>query len=321
MRNRMKSARLYTIFWVAVLLGSAFSSCDHTPERKTTFAVVPKVDDASVALAKAAALAARERYDVAVRWDVSYRPTAASQAELIDKLVQAGVDGILLSCIDASDAELREAIDAAVAAGVFVGTFDSDAPGSARSFYIGSDQTAAGELAAVTLRELCTEGGRAATGIGLFGGVEGDAAMAQRLAGFLPEVPDTAALLWSGDVPATGRKQATDFLTDEAQLPINGVVFLSGTTLAEANSIGGMARLDSLCRAATEAEEGAAAAAVFFDPTNDVLEFVHRMPHCAAIRQDYPVMVNGGIERLLRLVRGEGNGGGEVVYTPVEVIR
>lgn len=321
MRSFMKTGSLYHFLWVAVLFGSLLSSCDHTPERKTTLAVVPKADDASVAVAKAAALAAREAYDIAVRWDVSYNPTAASQAQLIEKLVQARVDGILLSCIDAADAELREAVDAAVAAGVFVGTFDSDAPGTARSFYIGSDNEAAGRLAAVTLRELCAEGGRPATGIGLFGGVEGDAAMAGRLAGFLPEVPDTAALLWSGDVPATGRQQATEFLTDEAQLPVNGVVFLSGTTLADAHSIGGMARLDSLCRPATEELDGAAAAAVFFDPTNDVLDFVRRMPHCAAIRQDYPVMVRGGIERLLRLVRGEGDGGEEKVYVPVEVVR
>lgn len=308
------------LYVVSIVLGLWVEACDQTPEHRTTVAVVPKVDDASVVAAKAAALAARDAYDIAVRWDVSYYPTGASQAQLIEKLVQARVDGILVSCIDASDAELREAIDAAVAKGIAVGTFDSDAPGSARSFYIGSDNVAAGELAAQTLRELCAEGGRPATGIGLFGGVEGDAEMEKRLEGFLTDVPDTAALLWSGDVPGTGQQQATRFLIDESQLPINGVVFLTGTTLAANNGIGGMARLDSLCRAATELQDGAAAAAVFFDPSSDVVDFVRRMPHCAAIRQDYPSMVTGGIERLLRAMNGEAVGD-EITYIPVEVVR
>lgn len=308
MRNGIKHIVLLGALFGAVAGGS---SCDHSPKHRTTLAVVPKVDDASVAAAKAAALAARDTYDIAVRWDVSRNPTAESQAELIGKLVAAGVDGILLSCIDASNAELREAIDAAVAKGIVVGTFDSDAPLSGRSFYIGSDNTAAGALAAQTLRELCTEGGRPATGIGVVGGLAGDAAMQERLKALVTEVPDTAAMLWTGDVAQAGRTAVSDFLTEQAQLPVNGMVFLSSVSVVDGP--GTVARLDSLCREA-------AAGAVFFDTSEAVSEFVAEMPHCAAIRQDYPGMVTGGIERLLRAIRGESIGE-TITYTPVEVVR
>lgn len=318
MRNFMKTGNLYILLLGVLFWAVGVSSCDRSPEHRTTIAVVPKADDASVAEAKAAALAARDMYGIAVRWDVSRNLTAESQAELIGKLAAAGVDGILLSCIDAEAEVLREAIDAAVAAGIVVGTFDSDAPESGRSFYIGSDNTAAGELAARTLRALCEETGRSATGVGVFGGAEGDAAMTQRLAGFLSVVPDTAATFWAnGAGSSAGRTQVVDFLTKEAQRPINGVVFLSGETVVDGP--GTMARLDSLCRPATD-NDGAAAAAVFFDPSEPVLEFVAEMPHCAAIRQDFGAMVYGGIERLLHAIRGESFGEA-VTYTPVEVVR
>lgn len=298
---------------VALLLGTA--GCDRSPEEKTTIAVVPKVDDASVAAAKAAALAARDMYDIRVRWDVSRTPTAESQTELIEKLVAAGVDGILISCIDADG--MRDAIDKAIRAGVKIGTFDSDCPGSGRSFYIGSDNEEAGLLAATTLLALCAEAGRPADGIGVFGGVAGDAAMQERLESFLTAVPDTAATLWSGDNASTGKTQVTDFLTEYAQLPVNGVVFLSSTAVIDGPE--SIARLDSLCRPTTD-NEGAAAAAVFFDPSDGVLDYVATMPHCAAIRQDFGTMVTGGIDRLLKVIRNEPFGE-TVTYTPVEAVR
>lgn len=312
----MTRRHLYLCAVLAVLLFGTVS-CDHSPENKTTIAVVPKVDDASVSAAKTAALAAKDTYDIRVRWDVSRNPTAESQAELIEKLVAAGVDGILISCIDAEAEVLREAIDRAIGAGVKVGTFDSDCPESERSFYIGSDNAAAGSLAADVLRELCAEAGRPATGIGIFGGMEGNAAMQARLNAFLTMVPDTAALFWSGDVSATGQSQVTNFLTDHAQLPVNGVVFLSGTTVV--GGPGAVARLDSLCRPVSE-NEGAAAAAVFFDTSDAVVEFVAGMPHCAAIRQDFGAMVSGGVDRLLKAIRDEPFGE-TVTYTPVETVR
>lgn len=301
--------------WAVLLFGAV--SCERGPEKKTTIAVVPKVDDASVAAAKAAALAARDTYDIRVRWDVSRSPTAESQTDLIERLVAAGVDGILISCIDAESEELREAIDHAIAAGVKVGTFDSDCPESGRSFYIGSDNEAAGSLAAATLQTLCAEAGRPATGIGVFGGVEGDAAMQSRLSAFLAAVPDTAALFWSGDVSATGQSQVTNFLTDNAQLPVNGVVFLSGTAVT--GGPGNILRLDSLCRPVAD-NGGAAAAALFFDTSEPIVTFVSSMPHCAAIRQDFDAMVSGGVDRLLKAIRNEPFGE-TVTYTPVEIVR
>lgn len=305
---------LIRILLLVPLLAGAVA-CDYSPEKKITIAVVPKVDDASVATAKAAALAAREMYDIRVRWDVSRYPTAAAQSELIEKLVAAGVNGILISCLDAEG--VTEAINKAIAAGVAVATFDSDAPLSGRSFYIGSDNAEAGTLAATMLQSLCAEAGRLTTGIGLFGGIERDTTMQIRLKALVTDVPDTAALYWSGDVPADGKTQVSDFLTQNAALPVNGVVFLSGSTVVDGPA--NITRLDSLCRAATD-NNGAAAAAVFFDPSDAVVEYVASRPHCAAIRQDYEQMVSQGIERLLRVIGGETLTE-TVVHTPFDVVR
>jgi ribose transport system substrate-binding protein len=68
------------------------------------------------------------------------------QAELteLQKAVGAKPAGILISASDASI--LQPGIDAAVAAGVPVITFDSDAPGSHRLYFIGTNNLEAGRL-------------------------------------------------------------------------------------------------------------------------------------------------------------------------------
>lgn len=53
----MKHFRLLSIGLALAGVLAGIVSCDRSPERKTTIAVVPKVDDASVAAAKTAALA------------------------------------------------------------------------------------------------------------------------------------------------------------------------------------------------------------------------------------------------------------------------
>ena len=109
----------------------------------------------------------------------------------------------------------------------------------------------------------------------------------------------------------------TDFLTENATLPVNGVVFLSSSAVV--NGPGSIERLDSLCRPTTD-NEGAAAAAVFFDTSDEIISFVQARPHCAAIRQDFEAMVTGGIDRLMKAIRNESFGE-TITYTPVETIR
>lgn len=80
--------------------------------------------------------------EIEVEWRTPNNEDAQQQAQFIDQLVSAGVDGIAVSCSDAK--VLTAAINAAVDKGVQVVTFDSDAPESKRFAYYGIDDIEAG---------------------------------------------------------------------------------------------------------------------------------------------------------------------------------
>lgn len=86
---------------------------------------------------------------VEVRWQTPNNEDAQQQAQFVESLTNAGVDGIAISCIDANllNATLKDAVDK----GITVMTFDSDAPASGRMAYYGVDDKAAG---AAVMREL-----------------------------------------------------------------------------------------------------------------------------------------------------------------------
>ncbi len=74
------------------------------------------------------------------------------QIEIMENLITMGVDGIAIGPSD-SDA-LTPMIDKAVAAGIPVVTFDTDAPDSKRLGYIGTDSYKAGQLLGKTVGDL-----------------------------------------------------------------------------------------------------------------------------------------------------------------------
>ncbi len=95
-----------------------------------------------------------EKYgiDVQIRWQTPNTEDAQQQAQYVEQLVNSGVDGIAISCIDAN--LLTDVLKDAVERGIAVMTFDSDAPNSGRMAYYGVDDKAAGaevmrQLAAV----------------------------------------------------------------------------------------------------------------------------------------------------------------------------
>lgn len=85
-----------------------------------------------------------EKYgiDVQIRWQTPNTEDAQQQAQYVEQLVAAGVDGIAISCIDAN--LLTDVLKDAVERGITVMTFDSDAPDSGRMAYFGVDDRAAG---------------------------------------------------------------------------------------------------------------------------------------------------------------------------------
>lgn len=111
---------------------------------KLRFAVVPRSLDPELSYAKVGAeRAAAALGNVEILW----RPPQsdpAGQKEILDSLVAQKVDGIAISCSN-GDA-LTESIDKAVAAGIPVVTWESDAPKSKRQAFYGTDDLAAGKI-------------------------------------------------------------------------------------------------------------------------------------------------------------------------------
>lgn len=102
-------------------------------------------------------LSAKHGVKVTVNWRTPNTEDAQKQAQFIEQLVAQGVNGITVSCTDA--AILTGAIDDAVNKGVYVATFDSDAPASKRFAYYGINDEEAGRAVARELIKVMGETG------------------------------------------------------------------------------------------------------------------------------------------------------------------
>lgn len=102
--------------------------------------------------ARAAELSASGELKVMVDWRTPNDEDAQKQAEFIEQLVSLSVDGITIACSDAS--KVTRAIDDAIAKGVQVMCFDSDAPDSNRLCYVGTDDYEAGKQIMKNVAEL-----------------------------------------------------------------------------------------------------------------------------------------------------------------------
>ncbi|GJM21475.1 MAG: sugar ABC transporter substrate-binding protein [Planctomycetota bacterium] len=94
------------------------------------------------AKAAAAELGAQRGIDVVIDWQTPPDEDPAAQAAALEQLARRGVRGIAVSVSEANT--LRPAIDKAVELGAQVVCFDSDAPGSARFAFLGTDDIACG---------------------------------------------------------------------------------------------------------------------------------------------------------------------------------
>jgi len=155
---------------VAILLGLS-SSADN-------LAAQPRKHDLRIAMiAKSQAnfvfIAARQGADdaakllsrrhgvrITVEWMTPPREDAVVQASRITEAANARFDAILVACSDT--ATVTPAINSAVAHGTPVMTFDSDAPGSKRFAFYGSDDEDLGRRVAVDLAELLGHRGKIA---------------------------------------------------------------------------------------------------------------------------------------------------------------
>jgi len=122
---------------LAALFGLLFAGTVFAAD-KITIAVMPKgLDNPVFEPTKAGAEEEAAKLGVEVLWIGPAESSTDGQIEVIKSLIQKKVNAIALSANDA--AKLNDVIAEATAAGIIVTTWDSDAPASARAFYVGTD--------------------------------------------------------------------------------------------------------------------------------------------------------------------------------------
>ncbi|MEO8259651.1 MAG: sugar-binding protein [Acidobacteriota bacterium] len=97
-----------------------------------------------------------ELADVETEFRISADGTAADQQRIVDDLLTKGVKGMAISPVDPQN---QTALIDAAARRALVFTQDSDAPQSARTCYIGTDNVAAGRQAGQLIRDALPAGG------------------------------------------------------------------------------------------------------------------------------------------------------------------
>jgi ribose transport system substrate-binding protein len=101
--------------------------------------------------------AEKEVKDIKVEFRIPSDGTAAEQTRIFDDLLVKGIDGIAISPVD--PANQTAMLDQGAAKALIV-TQDSDAPKSKRSFYVGTDNVAAGKQAGELIKKALPEGGK-----------------------------------------------------------------------------------------------------------------------------------------------------------------
>ncbi len=117
-----------------------------------TNGISPFWDPMAVGMERAA-----RQYNCDASWSGPQNAQIPEQKRMIEDAISSKVDGLAVSAIDA--AALTPTIDQAVAANIVTITFDSDAPKSKRSIYIGTNNFNAGKAAGEEAKKLFPAGG------------------------------------------------------------------------------------------------------------------------------------------------------------------
>src|ERR1043166_2125089 len=123
-------------------------------------------------------LGAKHGLHIKIDWRTPNEEDAQKQADLLEQLLLAGADGIIISCSDAT--KLTDAINKAVRQGIPVVTFSGDAPASKRFLSLGINDFKCGEQTFEALARLLDVKGIAAA----IDGNPNAANLQQRAAGF-----------------------------------------------------------------------------------------------------------------------------------------
>jgi len=147
---------LHALSLLVVVLFSSCSSRNETKQLKLAFVTNNSADFWTIAR-KGVEKADNELTDVSAEFRLTSDGTAAEQKRIIDDLMTKGVDGIAISPVDP---ENQTSLINDVAQKALVITQDSDAPGSNRACYVGTDNVAAGRQAGQLIKEVLPGGGK-----------------------------------------------------------------------------------------------------------------------------------------------------------------
>lgn len=146
---------------LAVLVLVAGCSSEPAGEKRLRFAVVPKALHIPVfEYARIGAEREARRLGVEVLWRGPESTDEIRQKEILESFIAQRVDGIAISCLNGD--LLTDAIDRAVAAGIPVVTWDSDAPRSRRQAFYGVNDVEGGRALGDGLAKLLDGTGRVA---------------------------------------------------------------------------------------------------------------------------------------------------------------
>ncbi|MDP4270762.1 MAG: substrate-binding domain-containing protein [Bacteroidota bacterium] len=256
-------------------------------------AVVPKVDNAIFDQVKESSKKAGKELGVTVTWEAPTSSSADKQKEIIENLIKYQVNGILISCNDVD--ALKEPIQKAMAAGIKVGTFDSDCPGSGRTFYIGSDNKTAGKVCAETMNKLYQKAGKTPDNVIVIGGGPTADNLVQRLNGFKEAfgMKNLSNVLYSFEMPDVGKEILS--LELEKNKKINGIQMVWG-----AMTLDGVEKIPALSKFVDDG-----GVVVFFDVSKPLLNYISKHPNCATMKQDFQTMGYEGVKNLYKAIKGE----------------
>ncbi|MGO4528488.1 sugar ABC transporter substrate-binding protein [Paenibacillus sp. 2TAF8] len=206
--NKLKSAGWFIIMMVFVLLvtscssvtssGSMItsSSSDLSPElqeastyvattvepsesKNKTFGIIYPMTYPTYEMITTDAAQAAGKHNVTLAVNAPDEANTEQQIRIVENMIKQHVDGIAISPVDST--ALTPVINKAVAAGIPVVTFESDAPSSDRTAYVGADNYRTGRQFAITTAKLLHHEGM----ILVESGLEEMHGLQQRLNGFV----------------------------------------------------------------------------------------------------------------------------------------
>ena len=154
----MKLNRIILASLLSMLAGLLIVACSGTGEKKTKLAFVTNnASDYWTIARKGVEKADSELPNVDVEFRMPADGTAAEQKRIIEDLLAKGIAGMAISPVDPDN---QTQLINETAKQALVVTQDSDAPQSARAFYIGTDNRAAGRQAGDLIKEALPQGGK-----------------------------------------------------------------------------------------------------------------------------------------------------------------